>query len=59
MQTQIVARLLEKHPDSLPLLLLRGHAMLISGKGGGALPHYFAVRFPLLSSTPFSAAIAN
>jgi len=43
MQTQLVARLLDKSPDSLPLLMQRGHAMLVSGKHGAALKHYFQV----------------
>ena len=43
MQTQLIARLLEKHPDSLPLLMMRGNAMLVSGKPAAALRNYFMV----------------
>lgn len=43
MQTQLVARLLDKNPDSLPLLMMRGHALLVSGKPGAALRCYFQV----------------
>ena len=43
MQTGIVSRLLESHSDSVPLLLLRGHAQLLSGKFPAALRQYFKV----------------
>jgi hypothetical protein len=44
MQTSIVTRLLDGHPDSLPLLMLRGHALVLSSKFASALRHYFLVR---------------
>ena len=44
MQTQFVTRLLDSNADSIPLLMLRGHAHLLSTKFPAALRCYTQVR---------------
>lgn len=47
MRVRMVSRILDKHPTSLPLLMLRGHCQLITGQYPGALKNYFEVYFVL------------
>lgn len=41
---KLINRLHESHPDSVPLLLLRGHTALMSGQAPMAIRMYFEVR---------------
>jgi hypothetical protein len=50
LQTNLATRLLESHPSSLPLLVLRGHAQMLSSKPASALHNYFKVFFLHLST---------
>jgi hypothetical protein len=50
---RMVSRILEKHPTSLPLIILRAHCQLIQGQYPAALRNYFKVLCPACFAAVF------